>query len=217
MEDIIQTQREDKEIEDVLELCFDEWKFKSFTEKEKKLIETYEQLDTLSLEDCGLESLENFPNLPNLMRLNLTLNKIKGNLESITHLSQLMQLSLIDNEITTIEDLRPLTCMFNLNSLDLLGCPITLIDEYAKLVFELIPSLEVLDGLDKDGEEPCYGDSDEDEINENYLSQLIKGELGSESEEEEEEFDSESEEEIPKKRIRDIESESEEEIFKQKH
>ena len=44
----------------------------------KKRLETYQNLASLTLNGCNLRSLENFPNLPNLIRLELIDNKLTG-------------------------------------------------------------------------------------------------------------------------------------------
>ena len=60
--------------------------------------------------------------------------------------------------------------------LDLLDCPVTNIEDYRNRVFEFLPSLKSLDGLDKEGQEV---DSEEEEEEE--------GEEEEEEEEDEEE------------------------------
>ena len=48
----------------------------------------------LTLNDCGLKSLENFPHLPSLIRLDLVFNEIEGStlgsLKGSRHLQTLM-------------------------------------------------------------------------------------------------------------------------------
>lgn len=49
----------------------------------------------------------------------------------------------------------------NLYSLDLIGNPVCELENYQEMVFEMIPSLEVLDGLNQEGDEVDsieYGD-----------------------------------------------------------
>ena len=41
----------------------------------------------------------------------------------------------------------------HLNSLDLFNCPVTKVDDYRSNVFDMLTSLNLLDGLNKDGEE----------------------------------------------------------------
>ncbi len=59
----------------------------------------------------------------------------------------------------------------SLVSLDLYNCPITLIDKYREQVFELLPSLNSLDGLDQSGEEV---DDSEEEGMDNLLPTTVE-------------------------------------------
>ena len=47
-------------------------------EEVKKRLECYQNLGCLAFDGCGLKSLENFPNLPNLTSLDLSDNKLTG-------------------------------------------------------------------------------------------------------------------------------------------
>ena len=62
----------------------------------KKRLESYTNLEYLTFNDCGLESLENFPDLPNLIRLELIGNKLTE-VSSLGHLSKLQSLWLGGN------------------------------------------------------------------------------------------------------------------------
>ena len=67
-----------------------------------------------------------------------------------------------------------------LTSLDLFNCPVTSLTEYRSQVFQLLPSLKSLDGLNEKGEEVDSEGEEEDEE-----------EVDEEEEEEEEEEDEE--------------------------
>ena len=62
-------------------------------EKSQKLLEKYKNLYFLTLNDCGLSSLLNFPDLPNLVRLELIDNKLPA--AELSHLSNLSNLHLL--------------------------------------------------------------------------------------------------------------------------
>ena len=47
-----------------------------------------------------------------------------------------------------------------MNVLELFDCPITKIENYRVKVFECLPNLNVLDGMDKDGNEYISPDED---------------------------------------------------------
>ena len=53
-------------------------RFGNFTPEHKAELERFEYLQMLTLNDCGIKSLENFPHLPRLIRLDLVFNEIKG-------------------------------------------------------------------------------------------------------------------------------------------
>ena len=138
------------------------------------ILENYINLESLSLIGCGLKSVTNFPVLLNLLRLDLCDNKIRGSLKPLSVLNSLTMLSLAGNQISTIEQLQEISCLHNLASLDLYGCPVTEINQYSIKVFELFKNLQALDGMDKNGEEVSveseYDESegdDEDDSNDN--------------------------------------------------
>ena len=72
-----------------------------------------------------------------------------------------------------------------MNSLDLFDCPITGLKEYRDQVFQLLPTLKSLDGLDRDGQEVESEDEeeeveeDEEEEEETGLDALLNEDLGS--------------------------------------
>lgn len=124
------------------------------------LSEEWTSLKTLSLINVGLTSLKSFPKLAALTKLELSDNWISGGLEYLSGLPKLMYLNLSGNKITDIDTLKPLKGISTLVNLDLFNCDVSGIDGYRQKVFDLIPSLVYLDGLDKDGNE--LDDDDED-------------------------------------------------------
>jgi hypothetical protein len=57
------------------QLCLDSIEIRNLTPSVKKLLEGCASLEYLTMNDCGLESLEHFPHMPNLIALELTDNK----------------------------------------------------------------------------------------------------------------------------------------------
>jgi hypothetical protein len=49
-----------------------------FTPYISRELQKYRNLQMLTLNDCGIVSLENFPYLPNLIRIDMVFNEIKG-------------------------------------------------------------------------------------------------------------------------------------------
>lgn len=80
----------------------------------------------LTLNDCGIKSLKNFPRLSRLIRLDLVFNDITGedlvNIQASRHLQTLM---LGANKIEKLDHLAPLTSMKKLLQLDLINNPVS--------------------------------------------------------------------------------------------
>jgi Leucine-rich repeat (LRR) protein len=137
-------------------------------------------------------------------QLQLGDNKLSGGLDAISGCSKLGQLGLAGNKIRELEDLKPLvwiTCLYrvcvlsalyiqssltSLVSLDLYNCPITSLEEYRSQVFQLLPSLQFLDGvnergeeLESEGEEDGEEDGEEEEEEEPGLDYLLNNDLAS--------------------------------------
>lgn len=124
----------------------------------------FSALTSLSIQDAGISSLESLPPLETLSTLKMSDNKIKGGLESLARMPALEKLYLAGNQIATMEALKNLQKLTNLAWLDLEGNPVTKLTDYSKQVFEMLPSLIVLDGKNRDGEEIEENeDDDEDE------------------------------------------------------
>ena len=123
-----------------------------------------------------LKSLANFPENEKLVRLELAENQLPG--AELQHLqkyaSSLQTLKLASNKIANISDLSSLKEMKCLKNLDLENNSVQSSAGYRDHVFKLIPSLEVLDNVDKDGNEVisegddddygAYGEEGEDEM-----------------------------------------------------
>ncbi|OMJ77672.1 hypothetical protein SteCoe_22663 [Stentor coeruleus] len=205
MEGIISSQTEGTDFEEVEELNLESWRAKTISPQEKKILEKYVNLDYLSLSGCGLESLKNFPVLSRLIKLDLNENSIKTGLENLNGLKDLMQLSFTKNKLDLIESFRPLSALTSLVYLDIDGCPVTQIDDYRNKLFAIIPNLQVIDTIDRNGKEVSIFDEDEenDEFGDDDDEDLDEEE-GDFDEESDDEEVVESEEEDPRKRKRNF-------------
>jgi acidic leucine-rich nuclear phosphoprotein 32 family protein A/C/D len=127
--------------------------------------EGFANLENLSMNGVGLTSLENFPSLQYLKRLELNDNKISGGLEVLQDLSliSLTVLTLSNNCIKSLDDLEPLGSLPNLKQLDLEHCEVASLEKYRETAFDVIPSLKVLDNLDRNGDEADLDDEDDDD------------------------------------------------------
>ena len=149
--------------EKVVTMYLDE-KFKSAT-IEGELLAKCENLKTLSCASCGLTSLAGFPTLPNLVDLSLNDNRIAGGLDGLRGCVGLKQLSLANNKLADVDELKPLADDLTLSVLELEANPLTQSDDYHEKVMTMMPTLNVLDGRDEFGKE-IDEDSDEDEDDE---------------------------------------------------
>lgn len=207
MEEIITSQTKDKDMEDVDELILDAWRGSRLSPEDKERIESFSNLDFLSLTGCGLNSLQNFPYLPSLMKLELSDNHIKDGLENLARLTEIMQLSLAGNQISKLDDLKPLTRFPSLVCLELMGNPVAEMQNYSKSIFGMISSLQILDGRDLKGDEVSMDSNEEEDFgeeSEEELADLL------DEDESEEEIEEGSEDGSPSKK-QNIESDSGEE------
>ena len=62
-----------------------------FTREVRQELERYQYLQMLTLNDCGIVSLENFPNLPALIRIDMVFNQIPGEHLQYLHASKHLQ------------------------------------------------------------------------------------------------------------------------------
>lgn len=60
-------------------------RFERFTPALTNELERYQNLQMLTLNDCAIKSLDGFPQLPGLIRLDMVFNEIPG--EGLTHLT----------------------------------------------------------------------------------------------------------------------------------
>jgi len=127
-------------------------------------LDKFENLEVLSLNGCGLVTLDGFPSLPRLSRLELADNRLKDGLSELVSagLTNLQHLNLAGNtKLDDLEQLKP-TAKLGLRSLDLYQCGITKIENYRAESFKIIPSLKYLDGTDIHGNEEEFEEDDDD-------------------------------------------------------
>lgn len=195
---------------EVEELILDDWKGTELSASDKVLLESFCNLQFLSMNNCGLRSLNNFPVLPKLIKLELNDNKIAGGLEKLVGMRDLMQITLAGNQLRTLEDIRPLVCstqtlLTSLVAIDLYRCPVASVPQYRETLFASLPALEILDHTNKKGEEASLSDDqdedDEESDEEEEEKQLADGFIDDEDSEELEGSEEDSEEEsLPQKR-----------------
>jgi len=154
----------------------------------------YTALEKLSMINVGFTSLKGFPTLPNILKLELSDNRISGTLGCLKGCTTLTHLNLSGNKIKTFDALQPLGVLTKLRSLDLFNNDVTKEDSYREKVFKLLPSLLYLDGFDSNDVEAV--DSEDEEVSgdeENGQNGHHNEEEGSDDEDDED-FDEESDE-----------------------
>lgn len=182
------TEEEDNEI------VLDSIEIPEINDEIKKNLEGINGLVSLALNSCGLNTLKNFPHIPELIRLELMNNNFKGNeLHHLSHLKKIESISLSENEICTFDELSALGGLSQLVQLDLSSTPLAKDPEYRSRIFKMFPNLKILDNKDKLGNPYEYSDNDEDEYKEDDMSD--DGEEDEEDENEEEGSENEDEEE----------------------
>lgn len=173
--DIIEEQ---KKLEVVEDLILDDHKIIKITEQLQKEIENLPDLICLSLNSTELNSLENFPNLPGLIRLELINNKFKpSDLKYILNCNSLQSLSLSNNSIEKIEDLEILKEFEDLIQIDLEETLLSKGENYRKDVFGLFKKLKILDNKDINGNDFDYSSDDEEDEESNNSNNSDEGEI----------------------------------------
>jgi Leucine-rich repeat (LRR) protein len=184
--------------EKVVTMYLDE-KFKSAT-VEGELLAKCENLKTLSCASCGLTTLAGFPALANLKDLSLNDNRIADGLEALVGCKALSSLSLANNKLANVDDLKAVAEELTLSVLELEANPLTENEDYHEKVMTMMPTLNVLDGRDEFGNEIEDDDEDDDEDEDD------------EDDEDEDEDDDEDDEDADEDEDESEEEEEEEEM-----
>jgi len=172
------------------EVELSEIKFPKFTDEIRDRILKLKEVGVLTLNNCGLESLDNFPKLTGLVRLELVQNKFSGSelAKLVDKVPNLQMLIVGDNDIKEYSDIEALAKLKELMSLELANTPLSEKDDYRERVFKLFPSLEALDDLDRNGNPVEYDDEEEGDDDDDEDEEFI------DEDEDDEEFDDEDDE-----------------------
>ena len=205
--------RKEKEQEDVDEFFLDNIKIEKISDELRAEIEETPELMCLSMNDCGLTSLANFPNCKALIRLEVMGNKFPAReLQHLSHLTSLQSLSLGTNNIERFEDLEPLKKLPDLVQLDLSDCGLTAHANFRKQVFDAFPQLQILDNCDIEGNEYQYSSGDEQDEDEDEEGSFGVGD-GEEEDEEDLEDEDDDEEDDGNEDDEDDDDDEEEEVL----
>lgn len=145
----------DAEIAEFDNLILDETRIERISADDKAYLEQFVKLEEISLINCALQTIENFPKIETLSKVELSDNFLKGS--ELSHLminKNIQNLKLGNNKIAAVSELQCLSEMTKLVNLDLDGNPCCQTEEYKReAIFAMIPSLEVLDMKTKEGED----------------------------------------------------------------
>ena len=196
-------------------------------EKEKELLEKYTSLIHLTMNNVGLTTLENFPELKNLkivrkklfltfviiiLQLELNQNKLNGDdIEILVkQCPNLYKLKIENNNIVSIDKLKCLAKLDGLKKINVKGNPfIATNPKYNNELFDMIKTLESVDSQDKEGkdvESSIYEEGEEEEDDDDFIEDdeeyddEDEGEEYNDDEDDEDDEDDDDEEEKPKKR-----------------
>ncbi|OXA52674.1 acidic leucine-rich nuclear phosphoprotein 32 family member A [Folsomia candida] len=161
MEKRIELEKRRRDSSQIHELVLDNCRSTSI----EGLTDEFVNLKSLSLIGVGLTSLKGFPKLAKLKKLELSDNRVSGGLQVLKDCPTLTILNLSNNKIKDMETLEPLKELSNLKSVDLYRNEVTQIEEYRDKVFNLLPGLSYLDGVDKNGKE-FDSDFEDDDLKE---------------------------------------------------
>lgn len=157
---------EEVEKSEYTNLIMDDMEIKQISEEDRVFLEGFVECQFLSLNSTKLESLDNMPKLERLERLELCENTLGGAELGATIARlypNLVTIKLASNKIEDVGHISGLKSLTKLESLDLSDNPIcgALGSDYQKKVRDVLSEkLEILDCLNKAGEEVV---SDEDE------------------------------------------------------
>lgn len=125
-----------------------------FTPSIRAELEKFRYLQMLTLNDCGIVSLLNFPTLPALIRLDMVFNQIPGSdLKHLVTSKHLQTLMLGANQIGSIDEVLALSGLRQLMQLDFINNPVCKAAGYRTTIFDRFPTLPILDTLDKAGKD----------------------------------------------------------------
>jgi len=162
MENAISRRGEDRTL---TELVLDGFKFKEITVEAAKMLQGYPSLESLSCNQTGLKSLENFPPIDTLQRVDLCDNGMNAScgLHNLAVLKNLRVLLLSGNKFKAVEELEPLSAVKTLEVLELELNPIAETPGYRKICFDKFPNLLVIDDEDRTGNAVEVDDEDDDD------------------------------------------------------
>ena len=153
----------------------------------KTYLENFKSLEELSMVNCNLNTLQNFPELPSLIKLDLSDNHIKDtDLNELLKYKKLQELRMANNNgISNLSEIKKLESL-PLTFIDFSDCPVSKMEGYREKFYENFKNLKILDLCDKEGKEWDEDDEEEEEPDEDDNG-FIDDDLKNEEKEKDEE------------------------------
>ena len=153
----------------------------------KTYLENFKSLEELSMVNCNLNTLQNFPELPSLIKLDLSDNHIKDtDLNELLKYKKLQELRMANNNgISNFSEIKKLESL-PLTFIDFSDCPVSKMEGYREKFYENFKNLKILDLCDKEGKEWDEDDEEEEEPDEDDNG-FIDDDLKNEEKEKDEE------------------------------
>ena len=153
----------------------------------KTYLENFKFLEELSMVNCNLNTLQNFPELPSLIKLDLSDNHIKDtDLNELLKYKKLQELRMANNNgISNFSEIKKLESL-PLTFIDFSDCPVSKMEGYREKFYENFKNLKILDLCDKEGKEWDEDDEEEEEPDEDDNG-FIDDDLKNEEKEKDEE------------------------------
>lgn len=150
-------------------LILDDMNIGEICEEDRQFLEGFTETQFLSLNSTGLKSIANLPKMHKLERLELCDNHIASTDSTFAHLNDLYPnlktLKFSNNQLKTLDDLKSLLSCKNLENIDISNNPVSKLSseelneeamakethDLGKLVREILPQVNVVDGFNKEG------------------------------------------------------------------
>ena len=161
----------------------------------KTYLENFKSLEELSMVNCNINTLQNFPELPSLIKLDLSDNHIKDtDLNELLKYKKLQELRMANNNgISNFSEIKKLESL-PLTFIDFSDCPVSKMEGYREKFYENFKNLKILDLCDKEGKEWDEDDEEEEEPDEDDNG-FIDDDLKNEEKEKDEEDNNDNNEE----------------------
>ncbi|GAB68434.1 hypothetical protein PCYB_133080 [Plasmodium cynomolgi strain B] len=179
--------------ENLTELILDGKKFSAIKSEDVELLNKFTHLERLSLNQTGIQTLENLPKMDTLNVLELTDNHL-STVDVLKYIVEtfpnIKTLEIGGNHFKNIKDFEVLKDLKNLSRLGVQFNPFADDPNYRKELFTFLPDIKIIDCYNKEGVEVLSSDEEEDEEYEedNTLKNFYEADFKEEDEEEDEEF-----------------------------